>query len=108
MNLMMAKQALGEHYNVMTMSSAGKMFKNLEKVVPELILLDIEMPEMNGFEALEALKENERFKNIPTIFLTGTKNACIEAKGLELGAIDFIIKPVSAPMLLERVKKHLD
>jgi len=92
----------------MTMPSAASMFSFLEKVVPDLILLDIEMPEMNGFEALEKLKAKEQFSEIPIMFLTGRTDADVEARGFEMGAIDFVTKPFSAPVLLNRIKTHLD
>jgi len=107
-NLTMAEAALEDQYRVMTMPSAASMFSFLEKVVPDLILLDIEMPEMNGFEALEKLKAKEQFSEIPIMFLTGRTDADVEARGFEMGAIDFVTKPFSAPVLLNRIKTHLD
>jgi len=73
-----------------------------------LILLDIEMPEMDGFEALRRLKAHPLYAGIPVIFLTGMTNASTEACGFELGAVDFIAKPFSAPVLLNRIKTHLN
>jgi putative two-component system response regulator len=84
------------------------MFSFLEKIRPDLILLDIEMPEISGIEALQRLKSNYLYADIPVIFLTGRVEADIEAFGFELGAVDFIPKPFSAPVLLNRVKTHLD
>jgi putative two-component system response regulator len=107
-NLSMAENALEDLYCVMTLPSAAKMFTLLEKVTPDLILLDIEMPEINGFEALQKLKSLDQFTSIPVIFLTALSDAAIEAQGFELGAVDFIIKPFSAPVLLNRIKTHLD
>jgi putative two-component system response regulator len=106
-NLSMAEEALEDEYNVMTVPSAAKMFALLEKVKPDLVLLDIEMPEMNGFEALEKLKANPLRADIPVIFLTGTVNDSIQTKGFKLGALDIVTKPFSAPALLDRVKTHL-
>jgi len=74
-NLTMAESALEDQYRVMTMPSAASMFKFLDKVVPDLILLDIEMPDMNGFEALKKLKSENAWSEIPVIFLTGRNNA---------------------------------
>ncbi|MCL2009636.1 MAG: response regulator [Synergistaceae bacterium] len=105
-NLSTAEEALEEHYRVITLSSAAKMFKILEKVKPDLILLDIEMPEMDGFEAMEQLKSSEYHANIPVIFLTGLTDSDNEAYGIELGAVDFITKPFSAPALLNCVNIH--
>jgi putative two-component system response regulator len=106
-NLATAEEALENQYNVMTIPSAAKMFTLLEKVTPNLILLDIEMPEMNGFEALEKLKSNSVWAKIPVIFLTGTVDASIEKRGLDLGAAGIISKPFSIPALLEKIKAHV-
>jgi putative two-component system response regulator len=107
-NLSTAKKALENRYRVFTMSSAAKMFALLEKITPDLILLDIEMPEMSGFEALICLKASPLYKDIPVIFLTGYLNDAVEANGFELGVVDFITKPFSTPVLLNRIKTHLD
>ena len=107
-NLTMAEAALEEQYRVMTMPSAASMFAFLEKVVPDLILLDIEMPEMDGFEALSKLKAKGKYNEIPIMFLTGRTDADVEARGFEMGAVDFVTKPFSAPVLLNRIKTHLD
>jgi len=107
-NLSMAEAVLEDQYRVMTMPSAQKMFTFLEKVIPDLILLDIEMPVMDGFEALKKLKSESSWIGIPVMFLTGRNDAEIEARGFEMGAIDFITKPFSAPVLLNRIKTHLD
>jgi len=106
-NLSMAEAVLEDQYRVMTMPSAGKMFNLLGKIIPDLILLDIEMPEMNGFDALKKLKAEPLWMEIPVIFLTGRNNAEVEAHGFEIGAVDFITKPFSAPVLLNRLKTHL-
>ncbi|GHS90064.1 response regulator [Synergistales bacterium] len=107
-NLVAAQQALEGSYKTLTIPSAEKMFKLLEKIVPDLILLDIEMPEMNGFTALEKLKSFDKYKRIPVIFLTANFDAEVEVKGFELGAIDYINKPFSAPVLLKRLETHLE
>jgi putative two-component system response regulator len=107
-NLVMAKNTLEGRYRVLTMPSASKMFMLLEKIIPDLILLDIEMPEVDGFEALLSLKSNSLYANIPVIFLTGHTDAVTETRGFELGVVDFITKPFSPPVLLNRIKTHLD
>ena len=106
-NLATAEEALEDHYQVMTIPSAAKMFSLLEKITPALILLDIEMPEMNGFEALEKLKTGS-WSGIPVFFLTGTVNASIEEKSSKLGAVGIISKPFSSSELLDRVNSHLE
>jgi putative two-component system response regulator len=107
-NLSMAEAVLEDYYRVMTMPSAFKMFAFLDKIIPDLILLDIEMPEMDGMEALKRLKAESKWSDIPVMFLTGRNNAEVEALGFELGAVDFITKPFSGPVLLNRMKTHLD
>ncbi|MDR2597942.1 MAG: response regulator [Treponema sp.] len=107
-NLSMAKQALETFYRVFTIPSAEKMFALIKKITPDLILLDIEMPGMDGFEALSILKSSPLYSEIIVIFLTGYSDDTIEAKGFELGAVDFISKPFSTLVLLNRIKTHLD
>ncbi|MCL2052253.1 MAG: response regulator [Lachnospiraceae bacterium] len=107
-NLLSAEEALSDDYRVFTLPSAADMFSFLEKVKPDLILLDIEMPAMNGFEALQKLKEDERFSDIFVIFLTSRKDTTAEVRGFELGAVDFIHKPFTKPILLNRIKTHLE
>jgi putative two-component system response regulator len=107
-NLSIVKKALEGRYRVFTMPSAGKMFALLEKITTDLILLDIEMPEMDGFEALQYLKSSLLYKDIPVIFLTSFTDDVIEARGFEMGVVDFISKPFSTPVLLNRIKTHLD
>ena len=107
-NLSIAEGVLEHQYRVITLPCAAKMFAFLEKLTPDLILLDIEMPEMDGIEALRRLKAHNAYTGIPVIFLTGVTDASIEAQGFELGAADFITKPFSVPVLLHRVKTHLD
>ena len=106
-NLSMAEEALEKQYAVITLSSALKMFAILDKVTPDLILLDIEMPQMDGFEAMKRLKGHDLHAEIPVIFLTAMSDPSNEAHGIELGAVDFIAKPFSEPVLLNRIKYHL-
>jgi len=107
-SLLLAKEALKEHYRVLTMSSAARLFKLLEKFIPDLILLDIEMPEMDGFETIQKLKSNNFYKDVPVIFLTNYREDSIESFGFELGVVDFISKPFSTPVLINRIKTQLD
>ena len=105
-NLAMAEEALEDYFCTMTLPSAAKMFSLLEKIKPDLILLDIEMPEMNGFDALERLKAGS-FADIPVIFLTGTVDASIEERSSQLGAVGIITKPFSQEILLNRINSHI-
>ncbi|MDR3231185.1 MAG: response regulator [Synergistaceae bacterium] len=106
-NLTMGKNMLKTFYEVFPLPSGAKLFELLEKVIPDLILLDIEMPEMNGYEAIRKLKDNPRLADIPVIFLTARSDENSELEGLSLGAIDYISKPFSAPLLLKRIENHL-
>ncbi len=107
-NLTVAASVLEAEYKVLTMPSAEKMFSLLEKKRPDIILLDIEMPDMNGFDAMKRLKASDQYSDIPIIFLSGRTDVVSEAYGIELGAVDFIQKPFSEPVLLNRIKKHLN
>ncbi|MCL2576635.1 MAG: response regulator [Defluviitaleaceae bacterium] len=107
-NLVTAKNALEGIYETFALPSAAKMFKLLERITPDLILLDVEMPEMNGFEALQILKSDEAFKNIPVVFLTAKNDTESEIRGFEIGAIDFINKPFSPPVLIKRIETHIE
>jgi putative two-component system response regulator len=84
------------------------MFELIKDIRPDLILMDIEMPELNGFDALKKLKSDYKTADIPVIFLTSHRDTPTEAQGLELGAVDFIGKPFSEPVLLNRIKTHLN
>jgi putative two-component system response regulator len=75
---------------------------------PDLILLDIMMPVMDGYEVCRQLKANPQTQHIPVIFLTAKTDATDETKGLEIGAIDYITKPINPAILMARVKTHLD
>jgi putative two-component system response regulator len=106
-NLLAGKHVLMNKYNVFTAPSAEKMFRILEHNKPALILLDVDMPEMNGYEAIKILKAKDETKDIPVFFLTGKSDSNDELKGLSLGAIDYITKPFLPPLLLKRIEVHL-
>jgi CheY-like chemotaxis protein len=106
-NLRIGKNVLSEKYTVSTSPSAAKLFGLLENNHPALILLDIDMPEMDGFAAIEILKSKPETKGIPVIFLTGMINPNDEEKGRTLGAVDYITKPFDPPMLIACIEKHI-
>jgi len=106
-NLIAAREVLSEEYKVTTISSASILFDFLEKIIPDLILLDILMPDMDGFDTLKILKSNLRYTDIPVIFLTSKKDDDTESRGFEMGVVDFISKPFSKSILLNRIKTHL-
>ena len=106
-NLTIVRNALIDRYEIFTVSSGEKLFGLLEKMKPDLILLDIEMPEMNGYEVIRKLKGSEHTVDIPVIFLSAMNDPENELEGLNLGAVDYIFKPFSRELLLKRIELHL-
>lgn len=108
-NIDILKGILSDFYTVRVATSGRLALKvaNSPKP-PDLILLDVMMPEMDGYEVCRLLKADEKTRNIPVIFATAKAEVEDEAKGFALGAADYITKPVSAPIVLARVKTHLE
>ncbi|MDR2400393.1 MAG: response regulator [Deferribacteraceae bacterium] len=106
-NLTACKVALAGEYAVLPASSGEKMLKLLERVKPDLFLLDVEMPDMNGYEVIKIIKNNPELADIPVIFLTAMSDFGNELEGLSLGAVDYITKPFSPPLLVKRIGVHL-
>ena len=106
-NLIVGMNSLDDIYDVFTTPSGAKLFAILEKVTPDIILLDIEMPEMDGYEVIKILKSSDNTSHIPVIFLTSKIDPASEIKGLDLGAVDYITKPFSQQLLRKRVELHL-
>lgn len=105
-NLQVAMSILKE-FNIIYAQSASKALELIENNDFDLILLDIVMPEMNGFEVCEKIKADEKTKDIPIIFLTVKNDEKDIVKGFELGAVDYITKPFYSAVLLKRVETHL-
>jgi len=101
------KNMLMTFYQVIPLPSAAAMFEAIEDLLPDLILLDIEMPDMDGYKAIQKLKSEERWQDIPVIFITAKEDAESEVDGFDLGAVDYIKKPFSAPLMLKRIEKEL-
>ncbi|MCL1958776.1 MAG: response regulator [Spirochaetes bacterium] len=106
-SLTVLKNIMKDTYEVFPCLSAAKMFDMLEHIKPDLIMLDAEMPEMDGYEAAKKLKSDPQYSEIPIIFLTAKSDTQSEIEGLKLGAIDYIHKPFYAHLFLQRVKTHL-
>ncbi len=106
-NLATGRHFLKPFYDVYTASSAAQMFEILEKVLPDLILLDVDMPQMDGHEVIRKLKRTRRFSAVPVIFLTSLSDEKSELRGFDLGAVDYVSKPFSPPRLLKRIENHL-
>jgi CheY-like chemotaxis protein len=105
-NLSIVGHLLSDAYEVIASSSAEEIFGALERERPHLILLDVDMPEMNGYEAIKALKDNSRTRDIPVIFLTGRDDERSRQEGLALGGADFITKPVEPRFLKGLIERH--
>ena len=107
-NLSLMAGLLEDHYNVKIANNGEKALKiAAADSAPDLILLDIMMPEMDGYEVCRRLKRNPGTMDIPVIFLTAKAEVEDEKQGLELGAVDYITKPVSPPIVMARVKTQL-
>jgi sigma-B regulation protein RsbU (phosphoserine phosphatase) len=106
-NLDVVRGILAPQYTIKVAINGPMALKIIEKQPPDLILLDIMMPDMNGYEVCKRLKSNPETKHIPVIFLTAMDQTTDEASGFELGAADYITKPVNPPILEARVKTHL-
>jgi putative two-component system response regulator len=106
-NLKVMREVLGNQYRMSFAKSGAAALALLEKEQPKLILLDIMMPDMNGFEVCEILKSTPALSHIPIIFVTALGDESDEFKGFELGAVDYITKPISPAIVRARVKTHL-
>jgi two-component sensor histidine kinase len=107
-NLKLLANILRENnFQVRGSNSGGYALKSIEKKVPDLILLDIKMPEMDGYEVCRRLKNNSAFADIPVIFLSGLKDSTSKIKGFEVGGVDYITKPFQPQEILARVRTHL-
>ena len=95
------------NYDITFANNGNEALKVIEKKKPDLILLDILMPGMNGFETCRKLKTSPKFAKIPVIFVTALNDINDESMGFEAGGVDYITKPVSAPIVLARIATHL-
>lgn len=107
-NLVSAKNALAEEYKVTAVTSGEQALKFLDRNVPDLILLDINMPEMDGFEVQEKIKGMNECCHVPVIFLTADNDSATESRCLESGALDFIAKPFVPAVMRSRIGRILE
>jgi putative two-component system response regulator len=105
--LRLAKSALAGADDVYTVPSGERMLELMESARPDLIILDISMPGMDGFDAIKALKSNPATEEVPVIFVTESSDTRTQAEGFRLGAVDFISKPFEPEILRARVGTHL-
>lgn len=107
-NLLSAKSALADEYKITAVTSGEQALLFLEKNVPDLILLDINMPEMDGLEVMERIKRSEKCAYVPIIFLTADNDSVTESRCLENGAQDFISKPFVPAVMRSRISRTLE
>ena len=106
-NLKCAAEVLKDTYDVTTAKSGKAALQILREIQPDLIMLDVNMPEMNGFEVMERIKEDPVTRDIPVIFLTAEADKENEVTGLKMGAMDFIKKPFEPDIMRSRIEKIL-
>ena len=98
---------LEDDYELFIVKDGQNAIDCANKVSPDIILLDVIMPDMDGFETLGKLKLSDKTKDIPVIFITGLKSSEDEEKGLALGAVDYIYKPFDPATVTQKVRYHL-
>ena len=108
LNLRVASNILKEEFDVACANSGEVAFELMKRRIPDLVLLDLHMPGMNGFEVMEKMHEDPELKNIPVIMLTADNVRENEVRGFELGAMDFITKPFVDQIMLHRVGRILE
>jgi len=106
-SLVSVKKRLQDRYEVYPAQSMIMLFNILENVMPDLILLDVNMPGNDGYKVIRSLKNDDRYKEIPVIFLTGVSDKESVMKGLSMGAADYIVKPFENNKLIECIEKQL-
>lgn len=107
-NINALRSALEDKYSIRVALNGQMALKAMMQTNVDLVLLDVIMPGMDGFEVLEKMKESERLKNIPVIFVTGELDSYSESKGLMLGAFDYVTKPYNADIVQIKVRNQLE
>lgn len=106
-NIDILVETLGDDYDISVAMDGETALENLEMEVPDIILLDIMMPEMDGYEVCSHIKANKAIAEIPIIFLTAMTDINSKAKGFELGAVDYITKPFEILEVKAKVNTNL-
>jgi len=107
-NLAILTESLRSEFDIRIATGGIEALRLVRESPPDLILLDILMPDMDGYEVCRQLKIHAATRNIPVIFLTAKSDVADETKGLAIGAVDYIIKPVSIPIVQARVRTHVE
>lgn len=106
-NLQLLRQILQDHYRLLFAKDGARALELARTEQPDLVLLDVMMPGMSGFEVCAALKAHPATASVPVIFVTALTETADEVEGFEAGAVDYITKPVSPPVVRARVRTHL-
>jgi len=106
-NIDILMDTLGDDYDIAVAMDGESALEAVEEEPPDLILLDIMMPDINGFEVCKRLKDNPETADIPVIFISALTEADEKQKGLALGAVDFLTKPFNPSVIQDKVKQHL-
>ena len=107
LNISILVNTLEEEYELSAAVDGPGALKAVETEIPDIVLLDIMMPEMDGYEVCRRLKGEERTRDVPVIFITAMNDAESESKGRELGAVDYITKPFSPTVVKKRIESHI-
>ncbi len=106
--LKMLIKVLGEKYDLHAFSGGRRALQFLKTQKPDLIILDIDMPEINGYEMLKMIKEKEDLQDVPVIFLTSNNDKSHVVKAVAGGAKDYVVKPIDEDILMDKVRALLD
>jgi len=106
-NRTLLTELLQDDYQIILAKNGRQALERAQERAPDLILLDVLMPEMDGFTVIRQLKASDKTRHIPVIFVSALDSAADEEKGLELGAVDYIAKPFHPPIVRVRVRNHL-
>ena len=106
-NIKILSSVLAGYYALSVATGGAQALQIAEVQAPDIVLLDMVMPEMDGIQVCEALKSNEKTRDIPVIFVTSMSDSANEERGLDAGAVDYISKPISPPIVKARVKIHI-
>lgn len=101
-------KVLGESYDLHAFSVGSRALKFLADRTPDLVILDIDMPEINGYEMLKSIRETEHLKNVPVLFLTSNNEKDYVLRAVAEGANDYVIKPIDEDILMKKVRAALN
>lgn len=107
-NVLFLEAVLQDEYQIAKALGGAETIRYLEETAPDLVLLDLYMPDVDGFAVVRYMKEQERLAGIPVIFVTGEQDEYTEEQGLQLGAVDYIKKPYNADIIRVKVRNHLE